>query len=175
MFLQLVTPPPFGGPVTSPAQANVDSLFLYHPLQLSAIVETFWRNRYNAFNATGGVNTPFVAWPKGITESILADHYILGYYPVGTEVQTGQAFLPSAESFVAPAAQPGLSAPPGMTNFDHLIYAYLIENTRIYDIFSKVVETYMFGEQLPTPSFLAQQFLRNTEYLIYSDALPTMV
>ncbi len=62
-----------------------------------------------------------------------------------------------------------------MVNFDHLIYAYLIENTRIYDIFSKVVETYMFSEQLPSPSFAAQQFLRNTEYLIYSDCLPTMV
>ena len=33
----------------------------------------------------------------------------------------------------------------------------------------------MFSEQLPSPSFAAQQFLRNTEYLIYSDCLPTMV
>ncbi|HUC09278.1 MAG TPA: hypothetical protein VL985_02495 [Stellaceae bacterium] len=175
MFLQLVTPPGL-----QPAQPNIDSLFLYHPLQLSAIVETVWRDRYNALNATGGPNSPFVAWPRGITDAILADPattgYVLGYSSAGVPntQPTGQLFMPSAaETFVPATGQPGLS--PGMTNFDHLIYAYLIENTRIYDIFAKVVETYMFSEQLPSPSFAAQQFLRNTEYLIYSDGLPTMV
>jgi hypothetical protein len=174
MFLQLVTPPPFGSPVTVLAQPNVDSLFLYHPIQISAIVETFWRNRYNAFNSSGGPNTPFVAWPIGVTNNILSDQYILGY-SLGNPEATGPMFMPSGEAFVLPTDQPGMAAPNGMTNFDHLIYAYLIENTRIFDIFSKVVETYMFSEQLPSPSFPAQQFLRNTEYLIYSDGLPTMV
>lgn len=179
MFLQLVTPPPFGPPVTSVVQANADSLFLYHPLQLSAIVETFWRNRYNALTGPGSANSPFVAWPVGTTQALLSDTYLLGYNPPGvpntTTIPTGQMFMPAGETFVAPLDQPGLTAAPGMTNFDHLIYAYLIENTRIYDIFAKVLETYMFSEQLPSPSFAAQQFLRNTEYLVYSDALPTMV
>lgn len=177
MFLQLVTPPPFGPPVTTLVQANVDSLFLYHPLQLSAIVETFWRNRYNALNGSGVANSPFVAWPAGTTHALLNDTYLLGYYPPGMANATpaGNAFMPAGEAFVAPLDQPGLSGSEGMTNFDHLIYAYLIENTRIYDIFAKVLETYMFSEQLPSPSFAAQQFLRNTEYLVYSDALPTMV
>lgn len=182
MFLQLVTPPPFGPPVTSVVQANADSLFLYHPLQLSAIVEMFWRNRYNALNGPGLANSPFVAWPVGTTQALLSDDYRLGYNPPGvandqppTPITTGQLFMPAGEIFVAPLDQPGLKAVPGMTNFDHLIYAYLIENTRIYDIFAKVLETYMFSEQLPSPSFAAQQFLRNTEYLVYSDALPTMV
>ncbi|HTV90971.1 MAG TPA: hypothetical protein VME41_18310 [Stellaceae bacterium] len=178
MFLQLVTPPPFGPPVTI-VQANADSLFLYHPLQLSAIVETFWRNRYNALNAPGSANSPFVAWPVGTTQALLSDTYLLGYYPPNVPntatIATGQMFMPAGETFLPPLAQPGLTAPPGMTNFDHLIYAYLIENTRIYDIFAKVLETYMFSEELPSPSFAAQQFLRNTEYLVYSDALPTMV
>ena len=45
MFLQLIMPtagPPF--PVLSAAALqNVDSLFLYTPLQISALVETVWR------------------------------------------------------------------------------------------------------------------------------------
>ena len=179
MFLQLVTPPPFGPPITAVAQQNADSLFLYHPLQLSAIVETFWRNRYNALNAPGTANSPFVAWPVGATQGLLNDTYILGYNPPGVPntntIVTGQMFMPAGETFVLPVDQPGLAALPGMTNYDHLIYAYLIENTRIFDIFAKVVETYMFTEQLPSPSFAAQQFLRNTEYLVYSDGMPTMV
>jgi hypothetical protein len=194
MFLQLVTPP-LVTPITPPviqqlsaqARANADSLFLYHPLQISALVETFWRNRYNAWSQAGGATSPFVAWPTGVTQAILNDaDYILGYDP-STQVannsiavspplspDTGQLFMPSGEPFQPPLMQPGIQT-LGDTNFDHLIYAYLIENTKIYDIFAKVLETYMFSEQLPSPNFAAQQFLRNTEYLIYSDCLPTMV
>jgi hypothetical protein len=61
------------------------------------------------------------------------------------------------------------------TNWDHLIYAYVIENTRIFEIFSKVLETYMFSEQLETPSPASQQFWRNVEFLIYGDAMPSML
>ncbi len=106
MFLQLVTPPGM-----QPAQPNIDSLFLYHPLQLSAIVETFWRNRYNALNAAGGPNSPFVAWPLGATQALLNDTYVLGYNSSGipntdtiTGNPTGQLFMPSAETFVAPTS-----------------------------------------------------------------------
>jgi hypothetical protein len=190
MFLQLVTPPltfPFNAVViqelSAAARANADSLFLYHPLQISALVETFWRNRYNAWSAAGGAASPFVPWPEAVTQALLTDSpatgYILGYDPASNLPNTntgptGALFMPAGETFLPALGQPGISV-PGDANFDHLIYAYLIENTRIYDIFAKVLETYMFTEQLPSPSFAAQQFLRNTEYLLYSDTLPTMV
>jgi hypothetical protein len=61
------------------------------------------------------------------------------------------------------------------TNWDHLIYAYLIENTRIFDIFARLLETYAFSEQLETPSPAGQNFWRNTEYLIYGDGIPSMI
>ena len=58
MFLQLVRD------ANSPANtlANAQSLFQYHPLQITALIETAWRNRQagNAF--------PFDAWPKALTE-----------------------------------------------------------------------------------------------------------
>jgi hypothetical protein len=177
MFLQLVTPPstsPAAPPVT-PAQNNVDSLWLYHPLQLSAIVETMWRNRGNA------PSSPFVAWPADFTNLILQDTTFYAGYPFpntgGVGLPEYQGLMPSAD-FIPPSQQPGIAlisgnVPP--TNWDHLIYAYLVENTRIFDIFAKVLEAYMFSERLETPSPATQQFLRNTEYLIYSDGLPTMV
>jgi hypothetical protein len=61
------------------------------------------------------------------------------------------------------------------TNWDHLIYAYVIENTRIFEIFSKVLEAYMYTEQLETPSPASQLFWRNVEYLIFGDAMASMV
>jgi hypothetical protein len=184
MFLQLVTPPsqfpPLPIPISAEAQRNVDSLWLYHPLQISAIVETMWRGRYNAVGASSTPNSPFVAWPTSVTDAILADQtFLVGYaFPGPVQLPQGTPFMPPGEAFIPPNQQPGILVKAGKvppTNWDHLIYAYLVENTRIFDIFSKVLQTYMFSERLETPSFATQQFLRNTEYLIYSDGLPTMV
>jgi hypothetical protein len=190
MFLQLVTPPSTFPPLPLPtlskqAQQNADSLWLYHPLQISAIVETMWRDRYNAVTAPAIANSPFVAWPVSITDAILEEPttpttFLVGYNfsasPPGPLAE-GTPFM-NGEPFTAPRDQPGIAVTNRgvpSTNWDHLIYAYLVENTRIFDIFSKVLEAYMFSERLETPSFATQQFLRNTEYLIYSDGLPTMV
>jgi hypothetical protein len=171
MFLQLVTPPS-PGPLV---QQNVDSLFIYHPLQISAIVETVWRNRYNA------ASTPFVPWPQAFTDALLSE-YTLGWTFPNTgppsQIQQTDGLMPSGETFVPPADQPGISLTSGQvrpTNWDHIIYAYTIENTRIFDVFAKVLETYIFSERLETPSPASQQFWRNTEYLIYGDGLPTML
>ena len=75
MFLQLVMPltlpPPPATPPDPPPSLDtfalqcVDSLFLYTPLQISALVETVWRNRYNAASAT------FTPWPLSLTDAIL--------------------------------------------------------------------------------------------------------
>jgi len=174
MFLQLVTPTTVD---PAAAQRKTDSLFIYHPLQISAIVETAWRNRYNA------ANSRFVPWPEFVTEQLLAHHFIQGWHfpKVGspTRIEQPVSIMPTGEPFTPPVKQPGISPAPGgnvrPVNWDHLIYAYLIENTHIYDVFSKVLETYIFSEQLETPSPASQQFWRNTEYLIYGDGMPTML
>jgi len=56
--------------------------------------------------------------------------------------------------------------------FDHLIYAYMIENTRIYEIFRRVLFEYLHGERLETPSEETQRWLRTTEELFYRDTPP---
>jgi hypothetical protein len=57
--------------------------------------------------------------------------------------------------------------------WDHLIYAYMIENTRIYDIFGRVIWEYAHGERLGIPARSATfQWLRTTEELFYKDASP---
>lgn len=58
------------------------------------------------------------------------------------------------------------------TLWDHLIYAYMIENTRIYEIFRRVLSEFLHGEKLGIPEPDAMIWLRNTEELFYRDPLP---
>jgi hypothetical protein len=54
----------------------------------------------------------------------------------------------------------------------HLIYAYLIENTRIYEIFERVIYEYCHGERLGFPRSRpgTNRWLRTTEELFYKDS-----
>ena len=60
----------------------------------------------------------------------------------------------------------------GIVRWDHLIYAYMIENTRCYDIFYRVLEEFLYGEKLGVPTEESYQWLRNTEALFFSDPHP---
>jgi hypothetical protein len=182
MFRQLVTPGPGG---SGNVNDNINSLFSYHPLQTSAIVETVWLNRNNASQTS----SPFIPWAPRISYPILNAPFFPGYdwSPGGpTPLPPGAGITPPPPNFVPPLSQPGIAntwdgvsafPPTGFqsTNWDHGIFAYLVENTGIYEIFSKVLETYMFTGDLEPPSPASQHFWRNLEYLIYGDAMPSMV
>ncbi|SDU74771.1 hypothetical protein [Jiangella alkaliphila] len=57
--------------------------------------------------------------------------------------------------------------------WDHLIYAYMIENTRVYEIMGRVIAEYTQGERLGIlRTDAAYQWLRTTEELFYKDASP---
>ena len=59
--------------------------------------------------------------------------------------------------------------------WDHLIYAYMIENTRVYEIFRRVLEEFAFGERLGVPTDESQRWLRTTEALFYRDNPPFQI
>jgi hypothetical protein len=54
----------------------------------------------------------------------------------------------------------------------HLIYAYMTMNTRMYEIFGRVLSEYLHGEKLGTPFPGTQQWLRTTEELFYKESSP---
>jgi hypothetical protein len=57
--------------------------------------------------------------------------------------------------------------------WDHLIYAYMIENTRVYEIMARVISDYTQGERLGILQRDASyQWLRTTEELFYKDYSP---
>jgi hypothetical protein len=167
------------------AQNNINSLFVYHPLQIAAIVETVWLNRNNN-SPNSGAFSPFAPWPPEVAYPILSSSSQPGY--TWSSANIAVPVLPPgmlSTPFTRPIHQPGIQGtadgtsakptPSKPTYWDHLIYAYVIENTRIFEIFSKVLETYMFSEQLETPSPASQLFWRNLECLILGDAMPSML
>jgi hypothetical protein len=54
----------------------------------------------------------------------------------------------------------------------HLIYAYAVENTRIYEVFRRVIAEYVTGERLGSPSVAAQTWIRTTSDLFYKQTPP---
>lgn len=75
----------------------------------------------------------------------------------------------------APNLQSGISAAPTNMSWDHLIYSYMIENTRIFEIFDRVLREYEGGERFETPTPEAALWLRTTEALFYSDVGSGMI
>jgi hypothetical protein len=59
--------------------------------------------------------------------------------------------------------------PPNSYVWPHLIYAYSVENTRIYEVFRRVIAEYLHGEKLGSPSVEAQQWIQTTTDLFYKD------
>ena len=150
MFRQLVrlflSPPP-PAPPTGPAQPATEIVLDTNPIQLSRLVEEVWAARSTSLQQ---LTTPNLEIPA--------------VWPVSIEDESG--FLSSIPAGSIPAAnQPFF--PPAL--WDHLIYAYMIENTRVYEIFRRVLEEFAYGERLAVPSATSQRWLRTTEQLFYSD------
>jgi hypothetical protein len=51
----------------------------------------------------------------------------------------------------------------------------MVENTRAYEIFRRVLEEFLYGERLGTPSTATQQWLRTTEQLLYAPDPPLQI
>ncbi len=69
------------------------------------------------------------------------------------------------------SAMPINETPPGTFVPDHLIYAYMIENTRIYEIFEKVIFEFLHGEKIGFPMQQGTvRWLRTAEELFYKSS-----
>lgn len=122
---------------------NVTNLFGYHPMEIAGLLEDTWRQR----TLPNPDLAPFPANPGVISPPAAA-----APFPAN------------------PALPDALQAIP--LPFEHLIYAYMVENTRIYDIFRRVVAEFTSGEKLEIPDVNSQRWLRTTEELFFRDPPP---
>lgn len=147
---------------TEPANtANFGALTNLHPLQLHRYLEEAW--------AFGG----FISWPT--TGAPVRDSLYLGNPSLFGDYQMPAgltATIPSGITlgggFTPGGIPPGLS-PSNPMPWEHLIYAYAIENTGLLRVFRRVLELYATGETLETPTDDTRKWLRSTEELFFRD------
>jgi hypothetical protein len=152
MFRQLARLMDSSPPATSQAAAEkvlttreIGDGGFIHPMQLSRFLEEVWANR--------NPNLPLAT--AGLEIPLV--------WPLGLERDSGLAeFVSNPKTY-----------PP--TVWDHLIYAYMVENTRIYEIFQRVLAEYAFGERLSIASQPGQRWLRTTEALFYRESPPFQI
>lgn len=133
-----------------------EQLFLVHPLQLSRWLETAW-----------------AAAPRVPVLGTAAANEQLGSPTVIADFDMPNALLETLEpgiDLTSPGAwtRPGRHTAPLL--WDHLIYAYLIESTGVYEIIAKVLQRIVRGEGLGrlTPETL--QWARAMEELLFRPA-----
>jgi hypothetical protein len=148
-------------------------LVQFHPSDLTAILELAWDRRANRPDKKLG--DPFRR----------SDFIGFGSTWFGSKLLSGSAPTPLALPPDQPDLNPiivGINTAGTGCGFlwDHLIYAYMIENTRIYEIFRRVLREFLHGEKLGVPGTLpgtspivetaeSQRWLRTTEELFYRD------
>jgi hypothetical protein len=137
----------------NPGVSGATQVFGLHPLQLTRFLEEMWLMR------TDRGARPSAAIPQSLysleAASGISDQ-LTGVpddiYPTDLDGGGGAQFP-----------------------FRHLMYAYLIENTRLYEIFRRILVECAHGESLDVPSPEGQAWLRATEALFYSEPHPGLV
>jgi hypothetical protein len=159
--------------------ANVDLLFNAHPFELTTLLEEVWRNRVPINppdppeDALGDPDrrSNHDAFPR-------ADRYSDRDSDRGSDYHSGRhCWPPLSEPLRCILVEHRADSPPRPREFrwDHLIYAYMIENTRVYEIFRRVVHEFVYGEKLGVLNEGTQKWLRNTEELFFKDGAPFFI
>lgn len=141
------------------------TVFLFHPLQLARFLEEAWAVRDNQANQRPNFALDDPNLPPPLTKRALA------------AAGRPSAILPTLNSFLqnwVPHAPATIywTRHKNTGTWHHLIYAYILENTRMIEIVRQVLHEYAHGERLAVPSLNGQHWLRATEDLFYKDAPP---
>jgi hypothetical protein len=137
-------------PSTGSAQQAARQVLDLHPMQLSRFLEEVWATKAAPpFGGLTNMEVPGTLVPFERTSGLAA---------------------------LVPQPPAPTTAPLTTVVWDHLIYAYMVENTRVYEIFRRVLEGYFYGETLGVPGTSeGHRWLRTTEQLFYRDAPPFQI
>lgn len=142
---------------------KAEKLFRLNPLQLFSLLEIAWE--FRVWNSQLSLGHPERRSDIAGLLTTLPEPFINSF-----ELVMKNKFIDSDNTIINPP--PINKLLEGEVRWDHLIYAYLIENTRIYEIFRRVLYEYRHGEKLGVPLESAQHWLRNTEELFFRDPAP---
>lgn len=151
------------------AGGSREQVFLVHPIQLSRWLDEAW---------AGARLVPEL--PVGSTSAnapFLGNDAIIGALDLPAQPTPSPLLLPSGITVDTIPPDPDSWSerlgPPAAGGvgllWHHLVYAYLIESTGAFEIFSEVVRRLVVGETLGTLSIEGAKWLRATEELFFRD------
>lgn len=136
---------------------GAEFLFRLHPVELSTLLEEAWNFQRND-------RAQPVGHPDHRSDIPGLPEYLLKAFP---------DFAHNKRTFTGTGGE--RLCPAGYVRWEHLIYAYMIENTRLMDIFRRVVRLFREGEELGVPADGSEHWLRNTEELFYREPAPFFI
>lgn len=148
------------------AEENARGVLRTHPLELAAYMEAYWDG--GPTRSISGSNPPTLGHPDFLSDEPSVSIVLSpGELPPTVPLPNGRALRGAHENETNPRRP---------LRWDHLIYAYMIENTRVYEIFRRVLHEYRHGEKFGAPIDAdTQHWLRATEELFYSDPAPFLI
>jgi hypothetical protein len=136
----------------------------------SQIARYYWDLMPKALEAKEVARRVFNTHPAEL-QAYLEQFYSQGTTPVAVPFIAPTFSLTGQPPWVITREFRGAQKRP--LRWDHLIYAYMIENTRVYEVFRRVLYEYRHGEKLGTPLDTdTQNWLTATEQLFYSELAP---
>jgi hypothetical protein len=145
--------PPVGDELT---RQSTEFLWGLHPEQLLRFLEEAWAYRLTP------ADRPDLALPTALLNGVVP----------GLESGARDMLAGVADSIYDAPLQQRAKSPfdtGSGADWDHLVYGYLIENTRVVDICRRVLVEYLHGERLEVPSPPTRRWLRATESLFFRD------
>lgn len=136
---------------------GAEVLFRLHPAELAALLEQAWEFRKRDANQPLG-------HPDRRSDIPGLPDYVLRGFP---------NYSKNRDTFTHGHQTEGCYK--GCVRWEHLIYAYMIENTRVYEVFRRVVREFRLGEQLGVPLEGTEHWLRNTEDLFFREPAPFVI
>ena len=145
--------------------------FLAHPAQVSRWLDEVWlfgpqQLQFQELPPPDGTGALRVLQPflgdAGVVTSLGAPDPLID--PAGLALTAGKLALPPGFTEASPSVLAGK-----LPIWHHLIYAYLLENTGMFEIFAEVVRRATSGETLEISGQPAVQWVRNTEELFFRD------
>lgn len=146
----------------NPPNVSMLDLSDLHPAVLEALLEHSWNNRISNPAVNLGHPDRRSDLP-GRPPSLVAP--ALSFQVPRIPPRTGNIDVPVQ-------LRDRITGTVSAIRWHHLIYAYMIENTRVVDVFRRVIDLFLHGEQLSVLSPASQRWVATTEELFFRDPPP---
>jgi len=154
----------FAGSILKFNKEKAQKLFQLHPIELSSLLDQAWELR--AHNTDEDQGHPDRRSNLPGLPSYLLEYFACAESNFNSICQGNQEISSIKRDHNHCDKSREISS---CVRWNHLIYAYMIENTGIFEIFRKVLLEFRHGEELGVPLDGADQWLRNTEELFYKE------